>query len=136
MPKGNRSMMNDLQSLLQLIGTPAYFFDIATHEILAVNQHFVRLMEYTEAELLSMTLDAFRPEEDLAKLRKALAQSPPEGSVEWRYCTRSGTLLYVQITYRNSVYYDKPKGRRRDIRLVVISKWDRLPTRTADELFG
>jgi PAS domain S-box-containing protein len=129
-------IMDDLNSLLQVIGSPAYFFDFATYEVLAVNRAFVEMMEYSEAELLGMSLFDLRPEEDVPKVRKALTRPTPEGSVEWRYKTRPGRILFVQLTYRNSVHMDKKAGKMREVRLVVISKWDTAPVQKADELFG
>jgi PAS domain-containing protein len=129
-------MMDDLEDLLQAVGSPAYFFDRTSHEILAVNSHFARLMEYDEAKLPTMTVADLRPAEDIDKPTQVLAQSPPEGAVEWRYKTRSGTIYYVQLNYRNSVFLDKQVQRRREVRLVVISKWDIHPMRATDEHFG
>jgi len=128
--------MDALDNLLQVIGSPAYFFDRETHRLLAVNHRFADLMEYTASDLLSMTVDDLRPAEELPKLAKALAQSPPEGTVEWRYRTRSGKILYVRLSYRNSLYFDKAHSRRHDVRLVVISSWDTSPLKSSDELFG
>jgi hypothetical protein len=86
------SMMDDLENLLLAIGSPASFFDRPSREILPVNSHFARLMEYDQAKLLTMTVADLRTAEDIDKLTQLLAQSPPEGAVEWRYKTRSGTI--------------------------------------------
>jgi PAS domain S-box-containing protein len=128
--------MEELDNLLQVIANPAYFFDMETHRILAVNRGFADVMEYSQDELLEMTVADLRPKGDLAKLTKALAQSPPEGTVEWRYTTRTGKVLYMRLSYRNSLYIDKLHGRRHDVRLVVISSWDTQPLQSADDLFG
>jgi PAS domain-containing protein len=128
--------MEELNTLLQVIGAPAYFFDMASHKLLSVNQPFAQMMKYEEDELLKMTVGDLRPPEELPKLAKALSQSPPEGSVQWLYRTKSGELINVRLSYRNSLYFDKAKGRRHDVRLVVISGWDKQPVRSSDELFG
>lgn len=130
------TVMEELDSLLKVIGAPAYFFDMATHKLLSVNQSFAEMMKYDEDELLKMTVGDLRPAEELPKLAKALSQSPPEGSVQWRYKTKHGEFLNVRLSYRNSLYFDKINGRRHDIRLVVISGWDQQPVKSSDELFG
>jgi len=119
--------MQNLVKLLQVIASPAYFFDKASHRVIAVNPSFISMMQYDEQELLRMRVEDFRPVEDLARLQKTLASSPPQGKVEWRYRVRSGELVYVRLSYRDSTYFDKQIGRRHDIRLVVISNWDTKP---------
>jgi len=133
---GPEKVMEELDALIQIIGFPAYFFDMASHRLLAVNRPFAEMMEYEESELLQMTVGDLRPPEELPKLTRALSQSPPQGTVEWRYRTRTGSMLLVRISYRNSLYFDRAQGRRYEIRLVVISSWDRQPTVSSDELFG
>jgi len=128
--------MEELKSLIRVIGSPAYFFDMASHRLLSVNRPFAEMMEYEESELLEMTVGDLRPPEELAKLAKALSQSPPEGTVEWRYRTKPGAFIQVRLSYRNSLYFDKANGKRYDIRLVVVSSWDRQPVHSSDELFG
>jgi PAS domain-containing protein len=128
--------LESLGDLLKIVNSPAYFFDRDSHKILACNVQFASLMEYELIELLKMSVEELRPIEDYALLAKALASSPPEGAVEWRYKTRTGTLLFVQLIYRNSVFIEPETNQKRDVRMVVISRWDTVPVKTADALFG
>ena len=128
--------MEKLDSLIQIIGSPAYFFDMSSHKLLSVNRSFAAMMEYEETELLNMSLGDLRPPKELAKLAKALSQSPPEGTVEWCYKTKPGKLLNVRLSYRNSLYFDKAKQTRYEVRPVVVSSWDQQPVMSSDELFG
>lgn len=128
--------MEGLDLLIQVIGAPAYFFDMDSHRLLSVNRPFAEMMEYEESDLLGMTVADLRPPEEIPKLLKALKQSPPQGTVEWRYRTRTGSLLLVRLSYRNSLYFDRANGRRHEIRLVVVSSWDRQRVLSSDELFG
>jgi PAS domain-containing protein len=128
--------MDNLDDLLRLVNSPAYFFDRESHQILACNQQFATLMEYEIKDLLTMFVEQLRPPEEIPLLARALAASPPEGAVEWRYRTRSGVILFVQLIYRNSVYLDKASKLTRSVRMVVISKWDTIPVKSADALFG
>ena len=128
--------MEELDSLLQVISSPAYFFDRTLHTLLSVSRPFADLMEHPQTDLIDMSLrDLTRPEE-WNKLALALAHSPPEGTAEWCYQTRSGKILYAQLSYRDSLYFDKTNGRRHDIRLVVISDWETRALKTSDEVFG
>jgi PAS domain S-box-containing protein len=135
-PAEGARAMEGLDTLIQVIGSPAYFFDMDSHKLLSVNRPFAEMMEYEESELLGMTVADLRPAEEIPKLLKALKQSPPQGTVEWLYRTRTGSLLRVRLSYRNSLYIDKVNGRRHEIRLVVVSTWDKQPVRSSDELFG
>jgi PAS domain-containing protein len=129
-------MQNELDDLVRQIHSPALFFDMETGRLLALNDQFARLMEYSVEEMLRMSIRDLRPAEDIPLLERALRQAPPAGSVEWRYLTRSGSLLYVQITYRNSLFLETRTREAMNFRMVVISKWDTHPTRSAWELFG
>lgn len=128
--------MEELDSLLQVIGSPAYFFDMASHKLLCVNQPFADLLEYAPEDLIGMSLGELRPAEELAKMARALLKSPPEGNVEWRYKTRTGKILYVRLSYRNSIYFDKTTKHRHDVRLVVISGLDTQMLKPSEDLFG
>jgi PAS domain-containing protein len=128
--------VDNLDDLLRLVASPAYFFDRDSHQIIACNQQFATLMEYEIKELLTMPVEQLRPPEEIPLLARALAASPPEGAVEWRYRTRSGIIQFVQLIYRNSMYIDKASGLNRNVRMVVISKWDTIPVKSADALFG
>jgi PAS domain S-box-containing protein len=128
--------MLDLENIVELSRSPAFFFDVESKEILVANSHFASLMGYEKSELLTMNVYQLRPPEDAAKLDRALKQQPPEGAVEWRYKTRTGEILYVQITYRDSVYMDKQAKRSRNVRLVLISSWNKNSLKSADDLFG
>jgi PAS domain-containing protein len=128
--------VDNLDDLLRLVASPAYFFDRDSHQIIACNQQFATLMEYEIKELLTMPVEQLRPPEEIPLLARALAASPPEGAVEWRYRTRSGIIQFVQLIYRNSMYIDKASGLNRNVRMVVISKSDTIPVKSADALFG
>lgn len=128
--------MDNLDDLLRLVTSPAYFYDRDSHHIIACNQQFATLMEYTIKDLLTMSVEQLRPPEEIPLLARAIAASPPEGAVEWRYRTRTGIILFVQLIYRNSMHVDKASGLDREVRMVVISTWDTTPVKSSQELFG
>ena len=70
--------MDNLDDLLRLVTSPAYFFDRESHQILACNQQFATLMEYEIKDLLTMFVEQLRPPEEIPLLARALAASPPK----------------------------------------------------------
>ena len=127
--------MIELEQLVDALPLPAYFFDVESLMILVANQAFARLLGYAKEELHGMTVADLRSDDELPKLRRALQSAPPEDSVEWKYQTKSGSPLFVQITYRNSKYFH-PNGDIFAVRMVVISKAETTLVRSSDQVFG
>jgi|SRR6185369_4065924 PAS domain S-box-containing protein len=97
-------MLNELDSLLQALPSPAFVFDMTTLEVRAANTAFQELLGYSREELIGMTIDRFRPADELPAMRQALSTSPPEGQTPWRYLRKDGTVLDVKLTYRDMNY--------------------------------
>jgi PAS domain S-box-containing protein len=123
----------DILNMLAAIPVPSYVFDMETRRFLAANPAFEDLLGYSNEELQQMTVNELRPKDNVALLERALKAQPPEGAVEWRYVSKSGDLLHVSIKYRNSEFLIG--GRLHHTRLVVVTSWDRAPTRRARALF-
>lgn len=70
--------MDNLDDLLRLVTSPAYFFDRDTHQIIACNQQFAYLMEYEIKDLLTMSVEQLRPPEEIPLLARALAVPLPK----------------------------------------------------------
>ena len=119
--------------MLEILRSPAYFFDLKSHRILSVNRQFEQMMGYTRDQLLAMTLEQLRAPEDLPKLERALAKAPAEGVVEWRYIQQSGRPVYVLISYRNNQLLDMD-GISHKVRLVVVSRFATEPIRPVPAL--
>ena len=120
---------------LAALPNPAYVFSLEDRRFLQVNQLFADLMGYTAEELSQLTLTEIRPEEDKPLLTRALGMDPPEGSAEWRYLTKSGSLLYVRLRYRNMLHTTDP-GETIKARFVVVVSSEALPTQSAASLYG
>jgi PAS domain S-box-containing protein len=97
-------MLNELDSLLEALPSPAFVFDMTTLEVRAANTAFLVLLGYSRDELLGITIDRFRPEEDVPAMRRAIAEAPPQGQTPWRYVAKNGSVIDVTIIYRDMNY--------------------------------
>lgn len=78
---------------------PMWVFDRSTLKFLAVNEAAIRKYGYSEQELLSMTIEAIRPAEELPRLVSHLAErqcglQPPES---WHHRLKDGSVIDVEI---------------------------------------
>jgi PAS domain S-box-containing protein len=105
---------------------PAYFFDMKSHGLVAVNRVLVKLLGYRWEELLAKSVEDLRPIEEIPHLLRSLKQEPPANSVDCRYIRKDGTLLFVRVFYRDNYYLDS-EGSEHAIRLVTIIQADTSP---------
>ncbi len=82
---------------------PIFVFDVATHEILAVNRSVARVYGYSESTLLTMRFSELLPEEDRDRLHEwlikpLLPDQPWDNVFEQR--TKEGQTLTVQLSRR------------------------------------
>ncbi len=94
---------------------PMWVFDAETLKFLAVNEATVAKYEFSRDELLSMTVRAIRPPEEVAKLEAKVANAPQglEHAGMWQHRTKSGRLLTMEI------YNDRIPFANRQARLVL-----------------
>jgi PAS domain S-box-containing protein len=128
------SSNRDPDYVVDTLPLPAFAFDMNTLKFIAINKEFERLLGYSAAELRELTIEDIRPRSDLALLRRALAQTPPEGAVEWVYRRKDGSLIKVQIRYRESSAV--LGGKSTPIRFVFVTGCGDEPTPPASEVFG
>ena len=94
---------------------PTFVWERASYRIVAVNQALVARYGYTREELLTMSVRALRPEEELTRLEEHLhrpAPTPVRSGV-LLHQTKAGERLEVEVTVSDLVY----EGR--EARLVV-----------------
>jgi PAS domain S-box-containing protein len=79
---------------------PAWVFDVQTLEFLAVNEAACRLYGYSREEFLAMSSAAIRTPEEAERLRRFLAEAPPDAvdAGEWHHRRKDGTTIAVEIT--------------------------------------
>lgn len=91
---------------------PIWVVDLATLRFLAVNQAAEDLYGYTRQEFLGMQLEDIRVAEEIPRLLEVFKQLPENGAIRFntRHETRSGAILHVDVSLRNTVWEGKPAG--------------------------
>jgi PAS domain-containing protein len=79
-----------LEKMLAASRDPAYFFDMKSRRLLAVNRLLVKLLGYRWEELLEKSVEDLRPIEELPHLLRSLRQEPPSNSVDCRHIRKTG----------------------------------------------
>lgn len=80
---------------------PMWVYDMATLAFLEVNEAAVQQYGYSRDEFLAMTIADIRPEEDVARLRKAVEDTPRDAvdeAGEWVHRRKDGSEIIVEIT--------------------------------------
>jgi PAS domain S-box-containing protein len=90
---------------------PVFIYDTKTLNYLQVNDAAVKRYGYSSEEFLSMTIKDIRPAEDIQKVLEDIAKvdnNELEKRQIWRHLTKSGELIYVEISAVNIQYKGKP----------------------------
>jgi PAS domain S-box-containing protein len=88
---------------------PAYIFDDATWEFLAVNNAAAERYGYSREEFLRLSLADTRPPEDrtaLQQVSRACVHEPKYEAV-WRHKTRAGEIFDVQVVSQRITYHGR-----------------------------
>jgi two-component system, cell cycle sensor histidine kinase and response regulator CckA len=78
---------------------PMWIYAVDDGRFLDVNDAALDVYGYTRQEFLAMTVFDVRPAEDVDRLRRAIASSPPGYHVsgEWRHLRKDGEVLFVRV---------------------------------------
>jgi two-component system, cell cycle sensor histidine kinase and response regulator CckA len=78
---------------------PAFLYDAATLDIIAVNDAAIARYGYSRAEFLSMNARDLRPEEDVPRFLEAVAKPHPAiwRAGSWRHRGKDGSVIDVDI---------------------------------------
>jgi len=98
------------RELFEQTPQPLWVFDYERLRFFAVNQAAVTAYGYTKDEFLAMPVaDLLLPEEQAA-WREALTGAREGGEIEplWRHRKKNGTIIEVEITYRNVTFDGRP----------------------------
>ncbi len=90
---------------------PVFIYDTKTLNYLQVNDAAVKRYGYSSEEFLSMTIKDIRPAEDIQKVLEDIAKvdnNELEKRQIWRHLTKSGELIYVEISAVNIQYNGQP----------------------------
>jgi PAS domain S-box-containing protein len=113
-----RESREQYRQLFESNPLPSWVYDVETLRILAVNDAAVRQYGYSRDEWLRMTIEDYRPREDVRRLRDFLQtiRDVPEGICQdsWRHQKKDGTIVDVEIAF-HALTYD---GRQARLALV------------------
>lgn len=88
---------------------PMYVYDCETLDFLAVNKAAVEYYGYSQSEFLTMTLGDIQLFGDIPTLvqKSGQVESAPEYVEVWQHRQKNGTLIHVEISYRQLVFAGK-----------------------------
>ena len=88
---------------------PMWVYDCETLRFLAVNKAAVEYYGYSQSEFLSMTLDDIQLFGDIPTLMQKSGQvdSAPEYVEIWQHRQKDGTIIHVEISYRQLMFAGK-----------------------------
>jgi PAS domain-containing protein len=112
----------EVEQIVNDLGLPAFVFTRDTRKLIAANDRFLQVMEYTEAEAKALRLEDLRAPEDLLLLQ-SLAQNFGDGSLESRYRTRNGRSLRVHLRYRDLILM-RHAEEIGDVCFVVVTRYE------------
>jgi len=95
--------------------------DTETLQVLIANEAAAKLLGYQAVELEKQSLLEFVPAEDAAAVQHAAEEPPPEGETQWRCLRKDGSLVYVKVKYRDTIFRGRPS------RFVVVTKSSTAP---------
>jgi len=96
---------------------PMWVYDLKTLYFLEVNYAAIEKYGYSRKQFLSMTIKDIRPEEDVPLLLEDVKRKRPklQHSGIWRHKTKSGNVIYVDIT-SHKIYYNRKSA------VLVVAK--------------
>lgn len=93
--------------LVRVTPVPAIIVEMEKLSIVVVNEATIKLLGYSENELLGHSITEFVPTEDVLAVERAAEEPPPEGETQWRCIKKGGTLLYLKLKYRDTIFENK-----------------------------
>lgn len=107
-----RSLERKYSNLFEMNPVPMWIYDLEFLKFWRVNDAAVRKYGYTRDEFKEMTLKDIRPQEDLAKLEKAVDLVRKHKKLFsngiYRHIKKDGTIIFVELV-SNIIYLDKVK---------------------------
>jgi len=97
-----------IAELVRINPVPTILIDMTTFTVAVVNPPALKFLGYSEAEIVGESVTKFVPVDDIAAVQHSAEEPPPEGETQWRCVTKDGTILYVKLKYRETVYQDRP----------------------------
>jgi PAS domain S-box-containing protein len=120
MNSASKKMAYDpIAELVRVNPVASIIVDMETLQIALANEASARLLGYAhETEMEGRAITELVPPEDVMAVERAAEEPPPEGETCWRCFRKDGSILYVKIKYRETVY----QSRRARFVVVVESR--------------
>ena len=113
----------EVEQIVNDLGLPAFVFTRNSRKLIAANDRFRQVMEYTESEAKALRLEDLRAPEDLPFLLESLAKNFGDGSLESRYRTKNGRSLRVHLRYRDLILM-RHAEEIGDVCFVVVTRYE------------
>lgn len=104
----DRDSCDEFRLLFANLPEPTWVYDVETLRILEVNRAAILKYGYSRQEFLSITIEGFRPPEDISRLRETLqakhgtqSQAQPDA---WRHRSKSGDVFEVEVASHRTVF--------------------------------
>ena len=107
-PARKTAPYDPIAELVKVNPVPSIIVDKQTLSIAVANEAASQLLGYPEKELEGRSVTDLVPHEDIAAVEHATEEPPPEGETYWRCLRKDGTLLYLKLKYRETVYQGRP----------------------------
>jgi PAS domain S-box-containing protein len=108
-PKNRKHDVYDpIAELVRVNPVASIIVDTETLQVVIANEAAAQLLGYPAAELEERSLLAFVPAEDIAAVQQAAEGPPPEGETRWRCLRKDGSLVYVKLKYRDTIFRGRP----------------------------
>jgi PAS domain S-box-containing protein len=122
MAKVNYSEPPDpIAELVKINPVSSILIDIKTLSVAVINEATLKLLGYSQDEMVGEPITKFVPMEDIVAIQKSADEPPPEGETRWRCVTKEGKVLFIEIKYRETMYQG------RVARFVVLIKSSPTP---------
>jgi len=107
---------------------PMFIYSDSTLQFLDVNLAAVEKYGYTRSEILSMTVEDIRPQEDIKLLRKMFKEHPSDKRVTgyWRHKRKDGSIIFTEV-YSHKIDFPPYTDAR------VITAFDVTNRKSAEE---
>ncbi len=116
-PTFKYSESNDpIAELVRINPVPSLLVEMKSLAVVVVNAATCKLLGYSEPEILAKSILELVPPQDANAVHHAAEEPAPEGETLWRCLRKDGTVLYLKLKYRETVY------RGEKARFIVVSE--------------
>lgn len=87
--KPNYSELPDpIAELVKINPVPSILIDMKTLSVAVINEAALKLLGYSEHEMIGEPITKFVPLDDIVAVQKSADEPPPEGETQWRCVTK------------------------------------------------